>query len=112
MSGFAITLDASLQCPHGGKVAIISANASTMAGTAVATIADQFLITGCPFQLPGTPPIPSPCVKVQWMVPDVKTTIKGNPTLSSTSVGMCLSAIQIPQGTVIVASTQQKVSTS
>jgi hypothetical protein len=110
MSGFAITVDATLQCPHGGKVAIISTNTSTMAGTAIATGADQFVITGCPFQLPG--PVPSPCVKVQWMVPDVKTTVKGSPTVSAGSVGMCLSAAQIPQGPVIVASTQQKVSTS
>lgn len=110
MSGFAITLDATLQCPHGGKVAIVSTNTSTRAGTAMATVADQFLIAGCAFQLPG--PVPSPCVKVQWMVPDVKTRINGNPTLSASSVGMCLSAAQVPQGPVIVASTQQKVSTS
>jgi hypothetical protein len=110
MSGFAITLDASLQCPHGGKVTIISTNTSTMAGTALATVADQFLIAGCPFTLPG--PVPSPCIKVQWMVPDVKSTVKGNATLSASSVGMCLAATQAPQGPVVVVSTQTKVSTS
>lgn len=112
MAGKALTVQSTLQCPHGGAVQIIPTNTRVRAdGGFVATIADTTLISGCPFQIPGTPPIPSPCVTVQWVVGDTRVKASGNLTLSESSVGMCLAATQAPQGPVTVASTQQKAST-
>jgi hypothetical protein len=103
-----LTTSATLQCPHGGSVSITSSNTSSRAdGSAIATIADTFTVSGCAFTLPG--PKPSPCIRVQWIVPDMRVRAGQIPTLSSTSVGLCLSADSIPQGPVSVVSTQTKV---
>jgi hypothetical protein len=72
----------------------------------VLTVSDTFLITGCPFTLPTTPPTPSPCVTVQWSAPSANVTHGGAPALTAASVGLCLAATQAPQGSVIVSSTQ------
>lgn len=77
----------------------------------MATAADTFVVVGCPFQIPATPPIPSPCVRVQWLVPDARVSVSGNPTLSRSSAGLCLSAAGVPQGPVTVASTQARTQT-
>jgi hypothetical protein len=111
MAGNTLTVNSTLQCPHGGAVQIITTNTrAKAAGGFIATSADTFVITGCPFQIPATPPIPSPCVTVQWLVPDVRVKVNGSFTLSQASVGLCLSAAQLPQGPVIIANTQTKAS--
>ncbi len=111
MAGNTITTNSSLQCPHGGTVQIITTNTQATAdGGYIATMADTFIVSGCPFQIPATPPIPSPCTTVQWIVPDTRVKVNGNPTLSQSSVGLCLAATQLPQGPVIVANAQQKMS--
>jgi len=113
MAGNAITTMSSLQCPHGGTVTIVSANARVSAGGAQLALAtDTFTIAGCPFQIPAVVPIPSPCVTVQWIVTDMKNSVGGAPTLSTSSVGLCLSATQIPQGPVVIAATQPMVSSA
>lgn len=99
-----------LSCPHGGTVSIVSTSPASASGTPVATTADTFTIAGCPFTLPG--PKPSPCVRVLWLIPDLRVTSGGNPTLSRSSIGLCLSADSIPQGTVTVTSTQERVSST
>jgi len=109
MPGKAITTASTLQCPHGGQVSI-SANGKAKADATIATVADTFSISGCSFQLPG--PTPSPCVRVQWIVPDTMVKVGGNPTVSSTSVGLCVAGTGAPQGPVVVANTQSKVSSS
>jgi len=110
MSGQSLNVNSQLQCPHGGTVQIISSNTSVKGGGGfLVTTADTFTVTGCPFQIPGTPPIPSPCVKVQWMVPDTRVKVNGNPTLSQSDMGVCLSAAQVPQGPVSIVNTQTKV---
>jgi hypothetical protein len=112
MAGNTLTELSTLQCPHGGTVTIVSSNENTQAGSgAIATMTDTFTIVGCPFQIPATPPIPSPCVTVQWLVTDMRVKANGNATLSQSSVGLCLSAAQIPQGPVIISATQPEVST-
>jgi len=111
MAGNTLNISASLQCPHGGTVQIIPSNPRVRAGGgAIATANDTFIVVGCPFQLPTTPPTPSPCVKVQWIVTDLRSTAGGAPTLSMSSVGLCISAQQIPQGPVVIGSTQARVS--
>jgi hypothetical protein len=110
MAGNTLTTASSLTCPHGGTVAITPSTPRAKAdGAAVATAEDQFTITGCPFQLPTVPPTPSPCVMVQWTVTDLQVN-SGAATLSQSSQGMCISAMQAPQGAVVIAETQQKVS--
>jgi len=109
MAGNAITTASTLMCPHGGQVNIISTNARTQAGAFIARATDTFVIAGCPFTLPG--PKPSPCVTVRWIVPDMRVTVSGGPTLSQGSTGLCLSPEQLPQGPVNVVATQARVST-
>lgn len=110
MAGNSLTTASSLQCPHGGTVTIVSSNMRAKADSAsIATMADTFTIAGCPFQLPTTPPTPSPCLTVQWLVTDMRVKANGSLTLSSASQGLCLSGAQIPQGPVSVVSEQAKV---
>jgi len=113
MSGQALTTASTLQCPHGGSVQIISTNSKVLIqGVPLALATDTFTIAGCPFQIPvGTGSVPSPCGKVQWTKTDMKNVINGTPTLSTTSVGLCLAATQAPQGQVVIANTQSGVST-
>jgi hypothetical protein len=108
MAGHTLNINSTLQCPHGGAVQIISANARVKADSAFAALAtDQYVISGCPFQIPvGTGTVPSPCLIVQWIVTDMRVTVNGTPTLSRSSVGLCLSALQVPQGPVVIANTQ------
>jgi hypothetical protein len=109
MAGQSLNLDATLQCPHGGRVRIAGANVRTSAeGAFVAAITDVFTIEGCPYQIPATPPIPSPCKTVRWLVPDMRVKVGGNLVLSRSSGGLCLSAAGVPQGPVRVAATQAK----
>lgn len=112
MAGQTLTTLATLQCPHGGTVQIITTNVRTKAnGAPIVTTADTFIITGCPFQIPAPTPIPSPCVTVRWLVPDLRAKVNGNPTLSMGSTGLCLSAQQVPQGPVIIVNAQARVKT-
>ncbi len=113
MTGQTITKNSSMQCPHGGQVQVITTNTRVKADQGyIGTMADTYLISGCPFQIPGTPPIPSPCVKVQWVIPDVRNKVNGSPTISITSSGICLAATQLPQGPVSVVNVQSKVGTT
>lgn len=106
MAGNSLTTASTLMCPHGGTVQIISANARTSAGAPLALATDQFIVSGCPFQLPG--PTPSPCTTVKWVVTDLRVKVNGNPTLSKSCTGICLSATQSPQGKVQIVNTQTK----
>lgn len=113
MAGNSLNITATLQCPHGGTVQIVSANTRVKAaGAPLALATDTFVVAGCSFQIPAVVPIPSPCVTVQWIVPDVRGKVNSTPTLSLTSVGLCLSAAQVPQGPVVVVSTQPRVSST
>jgi hypothetical protein len=109
MSGPTLTVASSLSCPHGGTVTIVSSNTRVKVDGAPAALAtDTFTIAGCPFQIPATPPIPSPCVTVQWLLTDLRTSVGGIRTLSQSDVGLCLSAMQVPQGPVSVVSAQAR----
>lgn len=110
MAGQSLNVNSTLQCPHGGMVQIISSNTSVKGGGGfLVTTADTFTVTGCPFQIPAAPPIPSPCVRVQWIISDTRVKVNGSPTLSQSDVGLCLSAAQAPQGPVVVVNTQVNV---
>lgn len=107
----AFTSDTTMTCPHGGTVEITSSNtAVTTNDASILTMSDTFTVSGCAFTLPG--PKPSPCVRVQWVVPDLFVTINQVPSLSRSSVGICFSADSIPQGPPTIADTQQDVETT
>ena len=109
MSGQTLNTSSTLMCPHGGSVSIVSSNTRVKVDGAYAALAtDTFTISGCPFQIPATPPIPSPCVIVQWIVPDVRSKANSTPTLSQGSTGLCLAATQAPQGPVSVSNAQTR----
>jgi len=101
-----LTAASVMSCPHGGTVTASPSATKAVIDAPVLTLSDTFMIAGCPFTLPGTPPIPSPCVTVQWSAPSTSVTHGGAPALIATSVGLCLAATQAPQGSVIVSNTQ------
>jgi len=102
-----ITAAAALQCPHGGAVQIVSANARAKAGGAfIASATDTFLIAGCPFVVAL---VWSPCVQVKWVVADAAVRVNGSASVSRASTGLCLNAAGAPQGPVTVIQTQAPV---
>jgi hypothetical protein len=106
-----LTTASCLSCPHGGSVSIVSTNTKVQAGAPLALATDTFTISGCPFQIPiGTGSVPHPCVRVQWLKANLRSTVNGAATLSQDSVGLCLAADQVPQGPVSVSQTQPLVS--
>lgn len=108
MPGFLLHVGASVMCPHGGPVNIISTNTRVLvSGQPVATMGDTYLVAGCAFTVPG--PKPQPCIKTQWLVPAARVFVNGQPAILQTSTGICQSAEQIPQGPPIVAATQVRV---
>jgi hypothetical protein len=113
MAGNTLNVNSVLMCPHGATVQITSSNAKvTIDGAPAALATDQFMVSGCPFQIPvGAGTKPSPCMTVKWLVTDMRTTVGGTATLNMSSVGLCQTAEQIPQGPVQISSTQAKVST-
>lgn len=109
MAGPALTTAATLMCPHGGSVTATASSPRVSAGAPVLTSTDTFVVAGCPFTTPATGP--SPCVRVSWIVSDTRVSRGGAPTLSVGSVGLCLSGASVPQGPVVIVSTQARVST-
>lgn len=108
MAGHALTTAATMMCPHGGTVTGISTSPRVSAGAPVLRASDTFVVAGCAFAPGGAA---SPCVSVQWVVPDSRVTVGGSPTLSTGSTGLCTSALQAPQGPVQIVSTQPRAST-
>lgn len=97
-----------MMCPHGGTVTAVSANKRAQAaGGFLLRGSDTFTIAGCPFNIAGNL---SPCVTVQWVQTDLQSQAMGDFTLNKASVGLCLAATQAPQGTVLITSTQPRVS--
>jgi uncharacterized Zn-binding protein involved in type VI secretion len=98
-------------CPHAAPGQVISSNARVLVnGVPVATMADGYPITGCPFQIPvGAGTKPQPCVRVQWLAPATRVLVNGAPPVLATSGGSGLSAEQIPQGPPAVTTVQPRV---
>lgn len=97
-----------MMCPHGGTVMAVPTNVRVKVGGAVALLqADVFTVVGCPFTVP--PGKPQPCLTVEWQAPTVRVTIGGQAVLTQSSVGLCKSAEQIVQGTVMIIAPQPRV---
>lgn len=111
MPGMLVTTAASAICPHGASVSIVSSNLRVKAGGApVATAADTFTVSGCPFQVPVGPGTkPQPCITLRWIAPAVRVRVGGQPVILQSSSAISLSAEQIPQGPPTVVTTQTRV---
>jgi hypothetical protein len=73
-------------------------------GAPALLLTDMHPIVGCPF----TPVAYSPCVVIRWITAATQTSVHNVPVLLQTSVGLCLNAAQVPQGTAIVVQVQQQ----
>lgn len=86
----------------------VTANAQAKAGDYLVLKGDTFTISGCAFTLPNG--APHPCVSVNWVKSALNAKAAGDFVLAEDSTGLCLAADQTPQGTVMIQSTQAKVS--
>jgi hypothetical protein len=111
MPGPMLHVGAGITCTHTGPVSPVTANARVLLnGMAALTVTDTFPVAGCPFQVPapsGTKP--QPCTRIQWVTPALRVLVNGQPVLTMTSVGLGLSAEQIPQGPPILSAVQPRV---
>ena len=100
-----LTTSSTVMCPHGGMAQLITTNTEAVIdGAPVLLQTDMHPIVGCPF----TPAVYSPCVLIRWVTAATQTAVRNVPVLLQTSVGLCLNATQVPQGTAIVVQVQQK----
>jgi hypothetical protein len=106
-----LTTMSTILCPHGGSVALTTANTMVdIDGGKALLLTDQHSVSGCPFQVPiGTGTKPQPCVIVRWLgSASTQAKVNGTPVLLQTSTGLCFSAEQIPQGPPVVAAVQPR----
>ena len=103
-----LTTSSTLQCPLRGIVSAVPANIRvSLGGSPIVLSSDTFVIGGCAFNVAGAP---HPCLQVQWIVTVLMATADGSQPLTTDSVGLCKAADGAPQGPVLIASTQPKVS--
>jgi hypothetical protein len=108
MPAHLLTRASVLMCPHGGTVQITTSNTRAKAGgDFIARMSDTYTIAGCPLNIAGAP---HPCVRVQWLTSAVRSQVVSDPPLTESSVGLCLAGDQAPQGTVLIQTTQARVS--
>ncbi len=102
-----LTTASVLMCPHGGTVTASPGASKATADAVLVRKGDSFSIAGCPFVIASAP---HPCVSVNWIVAASRVKHAGDFVLTAGSVGLCIAGDQAPQGSVIVSSTQAKVS--
>lgn len=108
MPGNILTTSDTIQCTHGGQVILSTSNTKVTASGAPALLeSDIHQVVGCPFFIG---PVPSPCITVQWSAGAIKVKVNGTPVLVKSSIGMCYSAQNAPQGIAIIVNTQMKAS--
>lgn len=104
MGAFLLHVGATVMCPHAGQVQTTPGNPRVkVGGQPVATMADQYLVSGCPFPPQGG----GPCVQVKWLVPAVRVRAGGQPVILQNSVGISMGAA--PLGPPQVVMTQVRV---
>ena len=108
MPGYLLHIGAVVQCTHAApSTATPSAPRVLVSGQPVATVANLWSVTGCPFQIPAPPgTVPQPCIRVQWAMPSGRIIVGGSAGLlqpgPGTGAGGCLNAEQAPQGPPVV----------
>ena len=102
--GDLLTVSSNLACPHGGVISVKPAQTQdTVDGQPILTVADTFIVGGCPFTIG---PDPSPCSSVHWIDTCSTSTAGGYAALSSDSIGLCNTATGAAQGPVMIISTR------
>lgn len=98
--------NATVVCPHGGQATVRPAqNRALVSSQPVAVQSDVYTITGCTFNISGSP---HPCVTIRWVQPSVSVKVNGVPALLENSVGLCLAADQAPQGPPQIITVQRR----
>lgn len=101
-----LTTTSTVMCPHFGQAILSTSNTQAVVdGAPVLLLTDRHTIAGCSFAPGG---VSSPCLQIQWLTGGTQSKIQNVPALLQTSVGLCLNAFQVPQGTAIVVQTQSK----
>lgn len=99
-----LTTGSTVLCPHGGMAQLATTNtAMLIEGAPALLLSDLHIVAGCPF----APVVASPCVSIRWVTGALQAAVHGVPVLLQDSVGLCLNALQAPQGTAIVVQVQQ-----
>lgn len=107
MPGFLFHIKQLVTCPHSGQVQTTSTNTKVLVnGLPVATMTDISIIAGCTLNVSGEP---HPCVKVLWTAPATKVFVTGQPVLLASSIAICQSVDQAPQGPPVKLPPQQMV---
>ncbi|SRR6266704_2151486 len=108
MGASILDMGCTIMCPHGGQATVIPGNTQVQVGNGFALLlSDTMIISGCPFNVSSAP---VPCLTIQWTTPATHVTVNGTPVLLETSIGLCLNAASVPQGTAIVSGVQTQVS--
>jgi hypothetical protein len=98
---------ATITCPHGGRVAVTPrATRVALGGKPPLLVDDMSVIAACPFTVTSAP---SPCLRVQWMMPATRVKVESSPVLLSSSVALCVNAANAPQGTALISGFQTRV---
>ena len=101
-----LTTHSRVQCPHGGQATLLTSNAKVTASSGrVLLESDIHTVAGCAFTIG---PKPSPCIRIEWTAAVAQVSVGGVKPLVRSSVGLCYSPENAPQGTAIVTSTQPK----
>ncbi|MGY2134461.1 hypothetical protein ACW9KT_19695 [Hymenobacter sp. HD11105] len=103
MPGFVLHAGAAVQCVHGGAAQPTAPYARVqVSGQAVVLQPAPYIITGCPFNVGGSP---SPCLTAQWTSASTRLQASGMAVLLLDSQATCA-----PNGTpLLILSTQTRV---
>jgi hypothetical protein len=105
--GFVLDAGATITCPHFGTGKVTPrATRVTLGGRPPLLQDDIVTITGCSFNVSGSP---SPCMQIQWLLPAMRMKVESSPVLLDSSVGLCVNAARVPQGTALVTGFQTRV---
>jgi hypothetical protein len=104
MPGFLLHFGATVQCAHAGQAMPTVTNPRvTVSGQPIVTQPNPYTITGCPFNVSGSP---VPCVTAQWVSGATRILSNGMPVLLFDSQAICT-----PNGTpLLIIATQTRVS--
>ena len=103
----ALHIGGQAKCPHGGMVMLLSAGdpRARTSQQAICTADKRPTVVGCAFAIG---PKPQPCVTVQWLKPALRVRVNRQPAINHSSIGLCLSAENIPNGPVVITGSPER----
>lgn len=103
MPGPLLHVGATVMCVHSGQAQPTAPNPRVLvSGQPIVTQPAPYVITGCPFNVSGSP---VPCITAQWTTASVRILSDGMPVLLMDSQAICA-----PNGTpLLILSTQPRV---